>query len=150
MYLLGYTLHLGVHTTEEIGEVMLETLQKTNDEVGNKLSMKVFFDGDSFFEWGEKIEWDEKTTHPMHLSVTFQNDFSPRMMAMVWAGMEGLIGKFDSNLVDYLVVTDHNDWSEDVRIIIAEDIVKVAHQVLNHVPDEEVRFNWSKAVPWRS
>lgn len=148
MYKTGYTLHLGIHASKNIAKILMNSLKQASRDTEDKMDLRVVVDGDSFLEWGEKIRWDTDP-HPLHVTVTFQDSFAPTMVLLTWIGMEQVIEKLKCHMTDYIVVTDNDDWSEDAQVIVAEDIIKIGHQILRNVDDEDVRFNWYKAVPWK-
>ena len=72
-------------------------------------------DGDSFTAWGENLRQDAQLGDPIH--VTYTVDEAPDGD---WLNIRGLLQETMGKawrVIDYIVLTDAKDWSEDVEII---------------------------------
>ena len=72
-------------------------------------------DGDSFTAWGENLRQDAQLGDPIH--VTYTVDEAPDGD---WLNVRSLLQETMGEgwrVIDYIVLTDAKDWSEDVEII---------------------------------
>lgn len=135
MYENGYTIHVGVDGPKENREVLQWSMTSAMRFAKDHMTTLVAaVDGDSFFEWGEKIT----DIQPMHVTMSFTLPFSGRTLLNVWSGLEQLSVQTETILLDYVVITDREEWSKDARIIIAEDIYHLANNVANGGKDFKI------------
>lgn len=77
-------------------------------------------DGDSFLEWGES--WRGQA-EPIHLLVDLDAiPYDPTDASDQRTGRAVLnsLLRNGERLTDYMVVTDRNDWSEDVTVVLLD------------------------------
>lgn len=145
MYEDGYTLHIGVDGEEKkLKDMQWSLTSAMKITAGQMTSLVAAVDGDSFFEWGEKI----KDGAPMHITLSFSHPFSPLTLFNVWAGMARLAERCEVQLMDYLVITDREVWSADARVVIGEDIWHLAHSVEAGTKTADLKLNSYAQASW--
>lgn len=73
-------------------------------------------DGDSFLVWGEKPQPNE----PLHILLRFEHEPTSGAVRLLREQLEGTIAHPAERLADYVVSTDADDWSEDVRVFLLD------------------------------
>jgi hypothetical protein len=99
------TVHLGLLGGTIFGEQIFMDLE----------AWGFIVDGDSFTAWGENLRQDAQLGDPIH--VTYTVDAAPDGD---WLNVRSLLQETMGEgwrVIDYIVLTDARDWSEDVEII---------------------------------